>query len=356
MYLPILEPGEDALMALDNQQTVSNAGSVKTERCVIEIPSIMLVLEAGIGYYTTPLISMDTCLNAIANDWSSNLSVNGSLTLSMKYYNQSLAVWEPVIEENEHIAKDGERIFSPWELNFSLGIEKNPSEFEENKVDQTTTIKIHSEENLEMTVSKTFLDLIGTLGEAFGQAMDPNGLMKPDVIAPYVIENDTGFDLNLDFTSGIFTLHEYHIPSANGTSSLNGSIVFKNDISCTITPESIKCCTLSPGCKAYLQTKNLATIQNADEEEYNIYVSVGHIQKQLVLPVSKSDKRYFSLFRDTNQDPWGIVSEVNSEYGTTIINIHSVVNVSLNCSFKIFWKILILTLISLDTKSLYYFH
>ncbi|XP_023292594.2 vacuolar protein sorting-associated protein 13 [Lucilia cuprina] len=321
------EPAEDALETLDAQQAVSTCGSVKTERCVIEIPSIMLVLEAGIGYYTTPLISMDTCLNAIANDWSSNLSVNGSLTLTMNYYNQSLAVWEPVIEKNEHIARDGERIFSPWELNFNLGIEKNPSEFEENKVDQTTTIKIHSEENLEMTVSKTFLDLIGTLGEAFGQAMDPNGLMKPDVIAPYVIENDTGFDINLNFASGIFTLHECHIPNSNGTSTLNGSIVFKNDLSCTVTADSIKCCTLSPGCKAYLQTKNLATIQNPDEEEYNIYVTVGHIQKQLVLPVSKSDKRYFSLFRDTNQDPWGIVSEVNSEYGTTSINIHSVVNI-----------------------------
>lgn len=262
-------------MALDTKKAGSSCGSAKTERCVIEIPSIMLVLEAGIGYYTTPLILMDTCLNAVANDWSSNLSVNGSLTLTMNYYNQSLAVWEPVIEQNEHIAKDGERIFAPWELNFNLGIEKNPSEFEENKVDQTTTIKIHSEENLEMTVSKTFLDLIGTLGEAFGQAMDPNGLMKPDVIAPYVIENDTGFDINLSFSSGIFTLHECHIPNTSGASSLNSSIVFKNDLPCNVTPDSIKCCTLSPGCKAYLQTKNLETIQNPDEEEYDIYVTVS---------------------------------------------------------------------------------
>lgn len=270
-----LDPAEDALLSISTQQVQTNKTTVKTECCVIEIPSIMLVLEAGIGYYTTPLISMDTCLNAVVNDWSNSLSVKGSLTLSMNYYNQSLAVWEPVIEQNEHISKDGERIFSPWELNFNLGIEKNPSEFEEDKVDQTTTIQIHSEENLEMTVSKTFLDLIGQLGEAFGQAMDPNGLVKPDVIAPYVIQNDTGFDVNLSFTSGVFTLHECHIPSASGSSSLNSSIVFKNDLSENVTPESIKSCTLSPGCKAYLQTKNLSTMQNADEEEYNVYVTVS---------------------------------------------------------------------------------
>lgn len=283
-HLICLESAEDALVALDMDQTATNSvGSVKTERCIIEVPSIMLVLEAGIGYYTTPLISMDTCLNAIVNDWSSNLSINGSLTLSMNYYNQSLAVWEPVIEQNEHTVKDGGRIFAPWELNFSLGIEKNLSEYEENKTEQTTTIKIHSGENLEMTVSKTFLDLIGTLGEAFGQAMDPNGLMKPDVIAPYVIENDTGFDINLYFTSGVFTLHECHLPNSSGIGSLNGSIVFKNDLPSNVTVESIKCCSLSPGCKAYLQTKNLATVQNPDEEEYNIYVTVKEI-KMLSLP------------------------------------------------------------------------
>lgn len=63
-----------------------------------------------------------------------------------------------------------------------------------------------------------------------------------------------------------------------------------------------------------------------------LYTQVGGIDKEVVLPVSKSDQRYFPLYRGSNQDPWGIVSEVRSEYGTTKINIHGVVKVCINAT------------------------
>lgn len=55
----------------------------KTEKCVIEVPSITIVIESGVGYYTKPLISLDTRMTAVFNDWSRNLSAHGSLTLNM---------------------------------------------------------------------------------------------------------------------------------------------------------------------------------------------------------------------------------------------------------------------------------
>lgn len=320
------EQAEDAITALEPQDSAQAVATTKTERCVIEVPNFTLILEAGIGFYTTPLICMDTSINAVAKDWSSSLSVSGSLTLSMNYYNQSLAVWEPVIEQNEHISKEGERTYAPWELNFNLAIEKTASEFEEDKEETRNSITIHSDENLEMTVSKTFLDLTTQLSEAFGQAMDPSGLTKPQIQSPFEIQNDTGFDLNLNFTSGTFTLHECHMPYAKGP---NTSVVFQSEEGRNVTPYTITSCTISPGCKAYLSTKAMAT-GGSDEENYNIYATVGDISKELVLPVTKADKRYFSLYRDINQDPWGIVSEVSCEFGTTLINIHSVLNVSID--------------------------
>lgn len=60
--------------------------SHKTEKCVIEVPNITVVLESGVGYYTKPLISLDTRMTAVFNDWSRNLSANGSLTLNMVKY------------------------------------------------------------------------------------------------------------------------------------------------------------------------------------------------------------------------------------------------------------------------------
>lgn len=262
-------------------------------------------------------------MEAVANNWSSNLSASGRLSLTMNYYNQSLADWEPVIERNERMAKDGERSISPWELNFKLAIEKTTSEIEEDKEESKTSIMIHSDENLEMTVSKTFLDVVSQLGEAFSQAMAPSGLTKSDAVAGHVVQNDTGFDLNLSFVKGTFTLHDCHMPHMN--SGNNTSLVFKSEQGREVSPESIQCCTIAPGCKAYLQSKTPGEGQDAYDQ--NIYATVGNISKELALPISKSDKRYFPLYRDTNQDPWGIVSEVKMEFGVTVINIHSVLNV-----------------------------
>jgi len=57
-------------------------------------------------------------------------------------------------------------------------------------------------------------------------------------------------------------------------------------------------------------------------------LQIGDINKEIALPVSKSDTRFFNLMRSTSHEPWGIISEVKQEYGTTKVNIHGVVSVS----------------------------
>lgn len=43
----------------------------------------------------------------------------------MAYYNSTMAVWEPLIEPNEREKSNGLTEYGPWELGFSLKIEKN---------------------------------------------------------------------------------------------------------------------------------------------------------------------------------------------------------------------------------------
>jgi len=75
-----VESGTDA-MILDCEEI--QMGRHKTEKCVIEVPSITVVIESGMGYYTKPLISLDTRMTAVFNNWSRNLTAHGSLTLNM---------------------------------------------------------------------------------------------------------------------------------------------------------------------------------------------------------------------------------------------------------------------------------
>jgi len=77
-----VEQGVDALEAEQRSVSTDNEKQ-KTEKCVIEIPSITLVIESGVGYYTKPLISLDTRITAVFNNWSRSLTAHGSLTLNM---------------------------------------------------------------------------------------------------------------------------------------------------------------------------------------------------------------------------------------------------------------------------------
>ncbi|XP_017837309.1 vacuolar protein sorting-associated protein 13 isoform X2 [Drosophila busckii] len=319
-----VEKGTDALQLVSSDMRFE--GRQKTEKCVIEVPGITLVIETGVGYYTKPLISLDTRITAVFNNWSRNLSAHGSLTLNMNYYNQVLAEWEPIIELNEVVGRNGIIEYTPWELKFDLELEKVESELDDEEDSLATSIRIHSEENLEITFSKTCNNLLRELGEAFSQAIDEKGMTKPDVVAPYVVENDTGFEITLDLRRGLFTLHEAH---RGGQNVLNASLVLHSisGMGHLVDPTDIQTCSISPGGRAYLQTKDLSTVPADEAEDYNLYVQIGDIRKGVVLPVSKADKRYFPLMRSTTQDPWGIISEVKLEYGTTKINIHGVVSV-----------------------------
>ncbi|XP_017078120.1 vacuolar protein sorting-associated protein 13 [Drosophila eugracilis] len=315
---------EQGVDALEIEKASSHSpDKQKTEKCVIEIPSITIVIESGVGYYTKPLISLDTRITAVFNNWSRNLTAHGSLTLNMNYYNKALAEWEPIIELNEVIGRNGVHEYTPWELKFEMGTENVQNE-EEDIDQQAMHMKIHSAETLEITLSKTCLGLLSELGEAFSQAIDQKGLIKPDIVAPYVLENDTGFDINLNLRKGIFTLHEVH---RGGISSGLNSTLLLSANSEEVDPNAIKTCTISTGGKAFLQTKDLSTLSEEDSEDYTLYVTIGDIDKEIALPVSKSDTRFFNLMRSTSNEPWGIISEVTQEYGTTKVNVHGVVRV-----------------------------
>lgn len=45
----------------------------KPEICIVEVPSIVIVIETGLGYYTYPMLVIETKMNAEIRDWSSQV-------------------------------------------------------------------------------------------------------------------------------------------------------------------------------------------------------------------------------------------------------------------------------------------
>lgn len=48
----------------------------KPEVCIVEVPSIVIVIETGFGYYTYPMLVIETKMNAEIRDWSSDVCLS----------------------------------------------------------------------------------------------------------------------------------------------------------------------------------------------------------------------------------------------------------------------------------------
>lgn len=133
-------------------------------------------------------------------------------------------------------------------------------------VEPKTKISISSSDILEISVTKTCLDILQDLGTAFSEAIRPEGLHKPDIIAPYIIENDTGFEITLNLKRGSLNLHSSHFPTndIDAIAMLSSGVIFQNPSSNVLDKEfdsnSITTCRISAGGKAYLQAKTDDTI------------------------------------------------------------------------------------------------
>lgn len=175
------------------------------------------------------------------------MGIQSVLRLTMSYYNNTLALWEPLIEPVEIEGSSGLMEYAPWELNFSLNVDKHLDD--PNQDEPTTCIKIKSNETLEMTVTKTCLDVLTNLGNAFSEAIKKEGLIRDGIDAPYVLKNDTGLELQLELLNTEFTFHNTNFYEENKSAS----VVFEG-IAGSPSEEKYSC-AIFPGGQVYLQPK-----------------------------------------------------------------------------------------------------
>lgn len=67
-----VEGAEEAAESIEHYQPISER---KSEVCIVEVPSITIVIETGFGYYTYPQLVIETRMNAEIRDWSSDVSI-----------------------------------------------------------------------------------------------------------------------------------------------------------------------------------------------------------------------------------------------------------------------------------------
>ncbi|MFH4981578.1 hypothetical protein AB6A40_008287 [Gnathostoma spinigerum] len=179
------EPAIDVVAGLDH-----------VEEAVIKLCSLIITLEAGKDDDTKPMILVESSFYGTASDWTSLLSMDAAMTLQVSYYNETFSVWEPVVEPVE--VEDG--LWQPWRLGMKLLSHGEDEEGEGGFPSPHQTISIQATDMLNVTVTKSFLQLLNRLSDSFAQAAKlispPKSRTLPGS-SPYLILNNTGVSVKV---------------------------------------------------------------------------------------------------------------------------------------------------------------
>ncbi|XP_028730709.1 vacuolar protein sorting-associated protein 13A isoform X2 [Peromyscus leucopus] len=171
------------------------------ETLTLNIDSIFIVLEAGVGHRTVPMLLAKSRVFGESKNWSTLINLYCQLELEVHYYNEMFGVWEPLLEPLEIDQTDD---FKPWNLGIKMkkkakqSIVESDSEEENYKVPEyKTAIIFYSKDQLNITLSKCGLVMLNNLVEAFTEAATGSSAAFQRDLAPFMILNSLGLTVSV---------------------------------------------------------------------------------------------------------------------------------------------------------------
>ncbi|XP_057578649.1 intermembrane lipid transfer protein VPS13C isoform X2 [Hippopotamus amphibius kiboko] len=165
------------------------------ENCAIVVQSVQVTLECGLGHRTVPLLLAESKFSGSIKNWSSLMAASADMTLEVHYYNETHAVWEPLIEKVE-----GKR---PW--NLRLAVKKNPVQDKSLMPgdyfillpEPQTEVDISSCDTMNITISKSCLNVFNNLAKGFSEGTASTFDYSLKDRAPFTVTNSVGIPIKV---------------------------------------------------------------------------------------------------------------------------------------------------------------
>ncbi|KAI6208431.1 Vacuolar protein sorting-associated protein 13C [Aphelenchoides besseyi] len=182
------QPELDIIHPIEHKQTAN-----------VTVEKFVITIETGTEE-TSPVILLESSLKAMAQDWSGLLNVDATVELQVSYYNEAFSVWEPVIEPVERQLG----IWECWRLHVKLR-----SHSEEELAERSSrrsvalpkiTIDLTATETLDLTITKSFIQLLTSLSNMYDQAakqISPPSQRELPGKSAYLLLNDTGVSVKV---------------------------------------------------------------------------------------------------------------------------------------------------------------
>ncbi|XP_077456591.1 intermembrane lipid transfer protein VPS13A isoform X1 [Stigmatopora argus] len=274
----------------------------KGESLKLDIKSICITLEAGVGHHTVPMLLAKSSFQGDVKNWSTLINLNSELNLEVHYYNEVVGVWEPLLEPLEDDSTDG---FRPWRLEFKMKTKplKNVSwgdEVDNNVPDYMTVIEISSKDQLNITLSKCALTMLGNLGTAFAEAAkETRGCFQKEE-APFLVKNRLGLPISVKYSnmlSPIATLANDHTVELHDgqTLGMDYSVTTDSDQFSAMTSLSEKDFYIQPTPAGHTSASPIPLIK-VERKMYSVVHEVSGVTRFLVCQIySVQSSKYIKI-------------------------------------------------------------
>ncbi|GFN81252.1 vacuolar protein sorting-associated protein 13a-like [Plakobranchus ocellatus] len=215
-HLSVVYTSRDVMSRLKRVgQDLTVSFRMPLQQLMLSAPNLVVKLEGGVGHRTIPLLIVESSFTAEVRNWSSELYIESSLGVEIAYNNESIGVWEPIIEP----VLDSKGEYQKW----SIGLEVIKPEANALLEEEDTnilpppklTVNVTAVDPLQILMTKTCLDVLNNLGAAFSAAYQLEAMEGTlgQKIVPYLFKNRTGKDMAFILDSSFVPSEEHGSPN-----------------------------------------------------------------------------------------------------------------------------------------------
>ncbi|XP_070809810.1 intermembrane lipid transfer protein VPS13C isoform X2 [Pituophis catenifer annectens] len=277
--------------------------SEKKEHFEVVVKSVQVTLECGLGHRTVPLLLAESAFSGTVKNWSSLMSARADVTLEVNYYNETHALWEPLIEQ---VDREGHR----W--NLKLEMKTNP---EQDRgllpgddfiilPEPQQLISISSKDTMNITISKCCLTVLNNLAKGFseGTASTYDTTLKDR--APFTVRNALGIPVSIHTCRGLQVVGFPKSDSIQGV-GLGQSLELEY-----ATSES-------------LDRRRLSILRRQDSCLLTLSFGPEGYSEVSAVPIAKPGRRLHSVRAPQSSSSNSVVVQIDAEEGNKVITLRS---------------------------------
>ncbi|KAI4872968.1 hypothetical protein NFI96_023652 [Prochilodus magdalenae] len=292
---------ETAAEVTENFREVDDSKKGESFKAVVKV--VQVTLESGHGHRTIPLLLAESSFIGCARNWSSLLGLSADMTLEVNYFNETHAVWEPLIERVDN----GER---RWNLTVETKNnpvrDKSPVPGDDFVVlpEPRTAVNICSKDTMNITISKSCLNVLHNLAKAFSESTASTFDHSLKEKALFTIRNALGIPLIVQHSANLRI-----VGSASGSKVHEVVVEGSMDLEYSGFKSSVR--------------GRLSALQRQESCLFNLSIVPKGYSEISNIPVDKPGRRLYNVRNPMLKESVSVLLQINASEGNKVITVRS---------------------------------